>query len=155
MNPSDSKTLEGIEADLAQCKEEKTAISMECITGNIEIVDLRSKVKEQDREIDRLREKGMWEAYDRAYKRGFVSKDRADKAEARVKELEELLGEETYAERAAVRHYKRVAEQDREIEKLIGALGKISIECSKWPNLGCSAPVCDIIRAVSAEKEKV
>jgi len=30
--------------------------------------------------------------------------------EARVKELEELLGEETYAERAAVRHYKRIKE---------------------------------------------
>jgi len=37
-----------------------------------------------------------------------AAEDRVIELKARIAELEELLGEETYAERAAVRHYKRI-----------------------------------------------
>jgi len=88
------------------------------------------KIKEQDREIERLnidltqmnldsmeeelrlkaelaKVRIVLEHRDGCYN---AAEDRVTELKARVKELEELLGEETYAERAAVRHYKRIKE---------------------------------------------
>ena len=75
-------------------------------------VPLEMRLAEQDREIERLRRvfKGVCvEAGER--------QELLEEAEARVKELEELLGEEIYAERAAVRHYKRIKELEEAIRR--------------------------------------
>jgi len=119
---------------------------------------------EQDREIAELRVERDWaqDAETLMSDCRKAAEARADKAEAeverllsyvdgndkdveigdletRVKELEELLGEETYAERAAVRHYKRI----KELEEGLG-------ECCRmfeW---------CDVrYGRLLAEKEKV
>ena len=131
---------------------------------------LLSKVKEQDREIERLlsyvdgndkdaeldcqRRHRKWalERLKSALYNLFVIVPRMKKAEA---ELEECHGRLMAYRDSTTELIASEQTLKAEREKLIGALGKISIECSKWPNLGCSAPVCDIIRAVSAEKEKV
>ena len=48
-----------------------------------------------------------------------------------------------------------LADWKAEREKWIGTLAEILIECSKWPNLGCSVPISDIVRIALAEvKEK-
>jgi len=65
-----------------------------------EIDALEARIAEQSQEIKRLL----------AYVDGNDKDVEIGNLEARVKELEELLGEETYAERAAVRHYKRIKE---------------------------------------------
>ena len=122
---------------------------------------LISKVKEQDREIERLQKlEGIaqemvnnWNEFEQPMPLEWDMPDpmrtihewasewngAAKKAKARVKELEELLGEETYAERAAVRHYKRI----KELEEGLG-------ECCRmfeW---------CDVrYGRLLAEKEKV
>jgi len=103
MNETDSKKLDTIQA----CAELGEASSED-------VYYLISKVKEQDREIAELEiarkstQLALWQ-----------QSERAEKAEARVKELEELLGEETYAERATVRHYKRSKELEEGLKDLL------------------------------------